>query len=54
VTRKDTRLFARGKRWWSAPLRSRVAALALLRKNASPRQLRNDPWVRQTPNGIRA
>jgi hypothetical protein len=30
--------------------------LALLRKAASPRSLSlpNDPWVRQTPNGIRA
>ena len=54
VIRKDTKLFARGARWWSAPLRSRAATMALLRKTALLRPLRNDPWVRQAPNGIRA
>jgi hypothetical protein len=54
VIRKDATLFA--DRWWSAPARlgSRAAAIALLRKSIFPRPAPSDPWVRQTPNGIRA
>jgi hypothetical protein len=55
VTRKETDFLARQvTRWWSAPARFQAATLGLLRKAAARRQLLNDAWVRQTPNGIRA
>jgi hypothetical protein len=55
VIRKDAKIFAGGARWWSAParLRSVAAMRALLGKAASLRPAARDPWVRQTPNGIR-
>jgi hypothetical protein len=54
VIRKDANLVGRQTRWWSAPLRSPAATLALLRKSGFPRPpLPNDPWLRQAPNGIR-
>jgi hypothetical protein len=56
VIRKDDKnVFERGLRWWSAPARSPVATLNLLiRKAVSPLRQAGDPWLRQTPNGIRA
>jgi hypothetical protein len=56
VERKETTpLAGRATRWWSAPSRFQAATLALLRKAAAHRELAHgDPWLRQTPNGIRA
>jgi len=56
VERKETKSFAgRATRWWSAPARFRAATWTLLRRAAAPRDLPHaDPWLRHTPNGIRA
>jgi len=51
---KKTAFAPRSARWWSAPARLPAATLALLRRVAFHRDFPNDPWVRQTPNGIRA
>jgi hypothetical protein len=51
-----TQLSRRATRWWSAPARFTAASLALLRRASLRRErdsLENDPWVRQTPVGIR-
>jgi len=56
VERKDRTLLAgRATRWWHAPVRLPTATLTLLRRAAAQRGLpRVNPWLRQTPNGIRA
>ena len=56
MERKDRTLLAgRATRWWLAPVRLPTTTLALLRIAAAQRGLPHvDPWLRQTPNGIRA
>jgi len=56
VERKERMpLAGRTTRWWHAPVRFRAATLTLLRRAAAQRELPHiDPWLRQTPNGIRA
>jgi hypothetical protein len=54
-TKERTLLAGRATRWWLAPVRLPTATLTLLRRAAERRELPHvDPWVRQTPNGIRA
>jgi hypothetical protein len=56
VERKErTPLDGRTTRWWLAPVRFPTTTLTLLRRAAAqPNLPRLDPWLRQTPNGIRA